>query len=319
MRALLKNKLEKKLLKHREVVVRDIDGDIVEGVVHDLRSNNGVDEVTIMYRGDWNKRLDFNIDEIEVIESSNYPYYSMKHKIELRERHKPMIGFRYCKEEIQELKGKYVSVNYDGKKLEGEVIGVSYVDPNTAGITIKSIINNEIKYIKTYRLRELVVVGSTYNEYLGFKEIQSLDNKLHKITDDCYSKGSSEEPEVSYVSPRDLLEEYFEAMIDKHNKLKVSLAKFDYDWRKDVRENKNSYRVDGDWTSESEEVYNKDLIQAGECNLFYQLRKELIEDIILKVQEVSWKDYGMSQLEGEINALNYICQSEYIYEKISSW
>lgn len=318
MKALLKNKLEERLLKHREVILKSIDGNIIEGVVHDLRTINGVDMITIMDRGDWDKRLEFNANQISIIETSNYPYYSMKHKLELRDKHKPLIEFRYNKDELSKLRSKYISVNYDGKKLEGEVIGVNYVDPYKAGITIKSIINNEVKYIKTYRLRELLIIGSTYDEYLGFKVIQNLDSKLHKITDDCYSKGSPEEPEVSYVSPRDLLEEYFEVRIDMHNKIKVSLAKFNYDWREDVRENKDSYKINGEWTSKSEENYNRDLVQAGECNLFYQLRKELIEDIILKVQEVSWKDYGVSQLEGENNALNYIYQSDYIYEKANS-
>lgn len=294
-------------LHNKEVEIRMSDGSVIEGVARDLVENEGF---MLAINGDWENRKFINIDEIEDINASIYPYYSFKHKRNLREQKKPRFEFRFNNKELSDLVGKYVSVNYDGKVIEGKVIDCKFNNQGSNKITVERV-SGEIKTIDDYRLRNLDITGSSYSEHQGFKRLRDLEEELFILYEDNYSCDCSDGPENKVIEPDHLLEKYFEAKLRVIEGYKdVDFDEFNYNWIQETVERRNEYPNENG----IDNSFYKDVKKARDLNNYYKLKKSFIDNIFEKVSEIDWSTYCKGQKEGEIYALNYIYESGIVTE-----
>lgn len=294
-------------LVDREADIKLLSKEKLSGVIKGVDRDDEGDLIITITNGDWNNRIKIKLNEIYSMEVSVHPYYSMEHKTALRQIKKPRKEFRYSLDELEQLRNKFVSVNYDGKKIEGQLTKIDFKDKNNAGLTINSD-NDEVKFIETYRLRELNVIGDSPIEYKRFKRIRKFENDI--LNELNYYKNFESELKDSQVNASLLLEKYFEAIIDYHSGEKVNLADYDYDWVNEIEEIK---KQSNDWDEVNQEKYEKNLIKAQKMNQFYNERKKFIREVVKKAENINWAEYGISQRKGEMNALKYVYESDVIY------
>lgn len=264
---------------------------------------------------------EINMDSVSEFEASKNAYYSEEYKKELRENKKAQKRFKYSKEKLSKFEGKFVKVQYDNKEFDGQVIGTLYSHENDSELIIQNQ-DGEIKHIKNYQMQSIDFTGTTQMEHETQKRLLKIENELLGNYED-FNWGSSMAPETSEVDPDTQLNEYFQARIKKHEGKKVDLDEFDFDWVKEVENNRDAYldeeeyynptmggRQYEEWSSNSENVFHDDIRVAEETNKFFEGKKEYIESMVEKVQTIDWTEYGMTQKEGEIEALNYLWDSD---------
>lgn len=155
--------------------------------------------------------------------------------------------------------------------------------------------------------------NSKENEKLHYDE-------AHKIRVDAFEKFNDYVGEVPDVpegldSPDELLIKYISERIKAHagEDNKLEFIEKNMDWVEKVEENEDSYGDPGSLDF-AEEDYQEDLSRAEEVNEYIESRKEQIDYVFKKVQEVDWTKYGMTQKQGEIKALRVIDEGESIFE-----
>lgn len=293
---------------NKEIDIKLTTGEKLSGVVKEVGIDNDGDFVVRITNGDWNKRITIRFNRIKSMNVSLYPYYSLEHKTYLRQNKIPRQEFRYSVQQLNDLSNKFVSINYDGKQIEGQVFKVNYKNENMSTISIL-LKTGEVKAIETYRLRELEVTGNTQIEHNRFKRIMKFENDVLKELN--YYNDFASEPDSSEVDVALLLEKYFEAIIDYHNGKEITLSDYDYDWIKELEIRKaNSVN----WSEQDEEVYQSELVIAEKANSFYNRRKEFIRNVVKKAESIKWINYGVNQKQGEIDALKYLYESDVIYK-----
>lgn len=286
-------------LTNKEIEAVMMNGDVIEGIIIEKNGDN----LVVAVNGDRNNRMLININNTLNVNISEYPYYSFRHKRILREQKRPRFEFRFTKEELNELVGKYVSINYDGKVIEGEVVKYIFREgkrPNE--IIVKS--KNEKKSIHDYRIRKIEITGENLAQHEGFKKMRSLEEELFELSQDKFNDYDYEDLDYRGVEPNQLLEEYFYTKMRGLKDKSVDLSKFDYNWVQEVV----NYHKDKSNGKADEHVLNE-IKKARNVNNYYNQRKEFIDLIFEKVRSVDWKSYCKNQLEAEIEALEYIYES----------
>lgn len=287
-------------LINKEVKVTMKDGKVIEGIVRDVPSK---EEIVLARNGDWDNRVSIYNNEVKKIDSSSHPYYSNSHKIDLREQKKPRFEFRFNERELYNLVGKYASINYDGKLIEGKIIDCIFRGYNYNEVVIESL-SGEIKSIHDYRLRDLEITGSSLPEHQGFKQMRKIEEELFIMLED-FNKECPEGPDCKVIEPDYLLERYFEARLKVTEGFNVDLNEFNYSWIQETADRRSEY-PNGNSIDKS---FYKDVKKSRDLNDYYNFKKSFIDIIFCKISDVDWSTYGKNQTKGEIDALNYIYES----------
>lgn len=289
-----------KLLEDKEITIIMKDNRVIEGIVHDVINEN---KIVISKNGNWKDRETVDLTEAKGYEVSEYPYYSLQHKTTLRECKQPRFEFRFSREDLDKLFGKYATINYDGKIIEGEITGYRFKKNGPNEISIKS--QDEVKVIEDYRLRTIEITGSTKFEHEQLQELRELEEELFLLSEDKFK--------VEYVDfacreedPDVLLDKYFLARIEKLKGSNLDLENFEYNWVQEVVKQKEKFANDGD-------DFYEEVKKARDLTEYYEIRKDFIDEIFIRVKQVNWLKYT-NQTIGEIKALEYIYDSGLINE-----
>lgn len=291
-----------------------------EGVVRNVNWEDKT--LSVRDEDDFNNVREINMDEVSEFEASKNAYYSEGYKRELRENKKAQKQFRYSKEKLSKFEGQFVRVKYDNQEFDGQVIGTLYHHEHDNELIIQNH-DGEIKHIKNYKIQDVDVTGATQMEHETQKKLFEIEDELLDDYND-FNWGDSRVPLTSDVDPVTQAEKYFQARIKKHSGEDINLDKYDFDWVDEVEDNKDAYRDSSryyhhptmgggqydEWSSNSEDSFSDDIRIAEGTNEFFEGRKEYIEAMVKKVQMVDWSEYGMTQKEGEIEALNYLSDSD---------
>ena len=154
------------------------------------------------------------------------------------------------------------------------------------------------------------IPSESENEFVE-KTNSELYDKAIVLSDSYADEGSPDIPYGAETNPIAFANEYFDDKIKAHSGEEVDLKKYDSkDWADEIEENKedmfssNQYGGSaGNWSSSSEEVYNDSLRAAEETNAFYEGRRETVNEIFESVKSVDWTKGGVSQKQGELDAL----------------
>lgn len=288
-------------LHNKAVEITMKDGGLIEGIVRETSKDK---EIILAKDGNWDDRENVSIKDIEDINASEYPYYSLSYKRRLREQKKPRFEFRFSKEELSYFVGKYVSVNYDGKVIEGKVNDCKFIKSGENEIIIEAP-PGEIKTIHDYRLRSIEITGLNYAESQGFQKIRDLEEELFIILEEEYTGGCPEGPDCKVNEPDALLEKYFESKLRIFKGEKVDLSGFNYNWIKEIVDQRDNYKNG----SKVNDIFLEEVNRARDLNMYYDLRKTFIDVVFNKVRDVDWASYSINQSKGEIKALEYIYDS----------
>lgn len=288
-------------LRDKEVDLILHNGTKIFGIVRETKENG---DLILAINGDWDKKECIVKSTIKSINASEYPYYSLSHKRCLREQKKPRIEFRFNQDELSALVGKYASVNYDGKIIEGKIIYCVINENGPKKIVIKSS-SGEEKSISDYRLRTLNITGETYTEHKGFERIMDLEEELFVLKQDKYYCELPDAPFFLIKDPESLIETYFEARVRILKGHTADLADFNYNWIQETIEQRSKYSKDFG----ADQDFYEDAKKARDLNKYYACRKLFVDTIFDKVNEVNWLTYCKSQKDGEIEALSYIYES----------
>ena len=303
-----------------EVEVTLKDGTKLNGIL----SNNKKDSISLRLGGNKNKEV--KLSDVQNMKSlSEYKYFSKEYKEELRRNNKARPEFRYAKEDLDNYKNTFISVEYDDKSFDGEVIDTHYEGDHNSGLIIQSE-NGEVKHIKNYRLTSVEHTGDNLREHKQTKRLKELEDF---VSDELFVNidsvpGNSDNDYLE--NPRKVIDDYFKAVIMKEKGLDVDLTKAGvHDWIGDVDDAKDNGAYDDasryyhdrergggqytEWSERSEEAYNDDLDAAEENEIFCEDRKELINDMVKEVKAIDWTPYYDTQKEGEIEALEYLYDS----------
>lgn len=152
------------------------------------------------------------------------------------------------------------------------------------------------------------------------------DNKVDEFADKASQASFQHDdcsPETSDYSLDTVVENYFDAVIDKHSGFDVDLAKYEHDWEEELDDNMDAYEYDEDpydyewgggqragWTEESQEDFDYDMRKAEENNANFEDYKDFIHNAVKEVQQIDWTQYGISQKDGEIEALTRLRDSD---------
>lgn len=289
-------------LRDKEVELFLHDKTVISGVVRETKDNG---DLILARDGDWESKETVLMSTVKRVNVSEFPYYSLSHKRSLREQKKPRPEFRFNKKELAEMVGKYSSINYDGKIIEGKIISCVMNENGPKLIVIKAE-NGEIKSIEDYRLRTLAITGDTYTQHKGFERIMDLEEELFVLQqEEDYYCEFPDFPLFIIKDPESLVESYFEARVRALEGHPVDLADFDYNWIQEVIEQKNKYSKERG----IDQDFYEDAKKARDLNKYYACRKLLVDKIFEKVSEVDWSTYCKNQRKGEIEALSYIYES----------
>lgn len=294
-----KVKLDEGLINKETIITLKEKEGLIDGVIRKIEGKN----IVVSKYGNWDKKEIYHIDEIDKIKVSEFPYYSLEHKRTLRLQEIPRHTFRYTHCELRDLLGKYAFVNYDGKIIDGKIVNISFKDRDGTHntITVRPIgSTNEDKTIEDFRLRELEITGDTEGKHLMKHEFNRIEMELYTKSENEYSHCHLDMDLESDVDPDNLLEKLFEAKINGLKGEFFAPEKFVYSWTQEVLEKENELT--------SEELAKKISI-ARNNNEYYECKQEFLEEIFKYVSKVNWSAFGISQLEGEIKALEHIYDS----------
>lgn len=286
---LRKETMDNSSLKGKEVYIKENNGDVIEGFVQKVEE----EYLIVAKNGDWDTRETVRFEVINVLDMSEFPYYSESHKRRLRELKKPALEYRFTLSQLNEFLGKYVSINSDGELISGQV---SEFYQNKKGYTITiTCLNKEIAKVEDYTIRSIEITGNNCNEHKMLERLFELEEEL-LIDLEKHGKKSPEGSEYNTQDPDELIEKYFEF------KLGTSSENLDYDWKQSVLESKEKLKADN-------ASFLEEFRKANEMNAYYQSRKCFINNLFEKTNDVNWTSYGLKQEEGINKALNYLYES----------
>lgn len=284
-------------LQDKEVSIELTNGELIEGVVKEVCKN----VISISKSGNWQSKIEIDIENIEKLSSSEHPYYSHKYKISLREEKRPRSRFRYSRNELKDLIGKYVLINYDGKFFDGKVIETIYKrDEKKCNVIVVESLDGEIKEIDDYRLRDLEVTGSSLKVHQGVLAIKSFESDLHIELENNFSGGDLDALTNKKVEPDELIEKYFQYKIDTLKGMNIIFYEVDYNWVNEILPETASSNGKA-----SKPLYN-DVKKARAVNKYYDERKKFVDFIVRKAQLVDWTAYHKKQSDGVIEVLEYV-------------
>jgi len=306
------------MMSSKEVQVVLKTGEIIEGIA----GNNKDKKESFILRADgsWRVSKEIKLDDIaELKQVSNKLYFSEEYEKELRRAGKARPEFRYSEKGMTEFKNKFIDVEYDGKTFDGQVIDVHYNGPHDSGLIIKSVEDDSIKHIKTYRLTNLEITSDNLVDHKSYQAMKRLAQEFD-VNDFSYIGQPQDSDFVDFTPPRQKIDQYFDAVISKHKGKDIDLNNYNYDWAEEVYDNKDNYRDnsmhqydygygDGqydEWSENSNEWYEEDIGRAQDLNAFYDERKEFINHMTKEVIKTDWTEYYATQKEGEINMLEYL-------------
>lgn len=308
--------LDKMHLSDVDVVLKD--GTKLTGILTD----NNKDSIKLRFGG--NKHKDVKLEDIHNVKPlSEHKYFSKEYRDELRQDNRARPEFRYSKDDLDNYKNKFVSVEYDDKKFDGEVIDTHYEGDHNSGLIIQSE-NGEVKHIKNYRLSNLEHTGDTLKEHKQIKKLKEFEGFIENNLLEDYDSEPGHSDTADFENPSTFINNYFQAIIDKEKGLDVDVKKTDkHSFQDDLDRDSGAYddsskyyhdreRGGGqyaEWTENSEQWYEEDVKAAEENEIFVEDRKELIDEMVKKVKETDWTSYYDTQEEGEINALEYLYDS----------
>lgn len=267
--------------------------------------------ITVRNKDDIKDEREINLNSVSDFESSRNNYFSKEYKQELRDQNKPQDKFRFSEEKLKQTEGKYVVVDYDGKRFDGKVIDSNYIDRNNSGLIIENE-NGEVKHIKNYRMQDLDTTGETLEDHKYRLEVNKIHDEFEKNSSD-YDAGDPEALEEAEQNPQEQVDNYIEASIRKNSGENVDLSKYNYDWTEEVERNQEDYTdvdyggyadTSGPNESFSEERFEEALSQSEEVNEYYDLKKDQVNDVFDSVRKVDWRKHGYkTQVEGENQAM----------------
>lgn len=294
-----KVELNNDLVNRETVITLKEKTGLIDGVIRKVED----ERIIISKCGEWDKKWTLEIENIEKIKVSEFPYYSLEHKRTLRLQEIPRHNFRYSNEKLRELLGKYAFINYDGKVINGKIINISFKDRegtyNT--ITVRPIDSEEgDKVIEDYRLRTLEITGTSEGEHLMRQELSRIESELYTKSEDSYSDCFLDADLESEVNPEDLLEKLFAKRIEGLKGNEFDNEMFMYSWTQEVLENESKL--------DNKEIAKKISI-ARKTNAYYECKQEFLDYIFKYISEINWTKFGVPQIEGEIKALEHIYDS----------
>ena len=307
---LLTNKFfsENEAILNKEISLNTKDGKFIEGVIREKNS----DVFILSENGNWDRKTPININNVKDIEISKHPYFSLEHYRDLRIEKKPRPEFRFSKEDLEKLVGKYAILNYDGKIIDGKIVRIEYrrdciSEKNKHNsIFIKSIKDRELKEIKDYRIREIEITGENLDSHLAFQSLRVIESNIYvKIDNMSIPLYVDLDLTFTDTDPSQLLEDYFEEKMDGIKGSEFIGDKFKHSWTQEVLR-KYSH-------GDSKINLEKDIKSAREVNEYYERKLELIDDIFEEMTKVDWTRFGKKQSDGEIYALEYIYNSGILF------
>lgn len=299
--------LKSENIENKEVTIIMENNERVEGVVV------GSDKkryLTIAENGNWDKILEIDLKEVRRFVASEFDYYDFQHKTFLRESKIPQFQFRFSKDELNELLNSYLSINYDGKLIEGKLKKYFFSRNNEGSKNAVLVIENEFetKEIQDYRLRSLSVIGKTELEHGQFLKFYEVESELRMEFEEKYDLKF-----VDFSSrledPDSLLDEYFSKAIElKENEDQsvgalMNLEKYNYNWISEVvREKKGKPNFD----------FSEELHKSKKLTEYYNARKTFILYMLEYVSKIDWVPLFGNQKKGEIEALNHLYEANLI-------
>lgn len=165
-----------------------------------------------------------------------------------------------------------------------------------------------------------VEVQQTPEQKIAFdKKLNEFEEKMSAISysaEDC-------SPETSDHSLDSVVENYFLAVVENHPCDEADLSKYEHDWVEELEDNKDAYERDDDyydyengggqqagWTEESQEDFDADMDKAEENNDNFEDYKIFINQVVEEAKSIDWTKYGKSQVDGEIEAIDKIRNSD---------
>lgn len=283
-------------LEGKDVRIAGVTIGVIDGPVYGVHQENGK-RILRMGTAEGVQEVDLD-DGVQFISASKLDYYDKEYRDAMKDIKRPLYQFRYSKEGIKNLEGKYVAVDYDGKSIEGKIVDTEYNDEHDTGLTIETE-NGEQKHIKSYSM--------TYMEHLGDNEQEyKLTKQTHKIASDIAeyykNRGAPEMPEYfdDDVVIDDSIDDYFESVIrNKETGEPISTEYEDIDWDDELGYTRN---MGGEPYEDI--VYRRNKIEQAQE--YYDDRIESIDDVVYMVEQVDWTKYGVSQKDGEVQALRFI-------------
>lgn len=318
-----KEKMTKMYLK--EINLKLKSGEEINGILSEPNIKN--DKITVRLNGQSKKEVQIDMADLENIEQvSEYSYFSSNYQEDLRDNKKARPEFRFSKAELNDYEDTFVTLKYDNKELNGEVISTFYDgDVHNSGLIILSE-DGSTKHIKTYRLESLEKTGLTQQEHNQYKKLRDFEDEIAENLFEHFNYDSEPKSSESadFKDPAEVIDEYFQAHIDKEKGLEVDLTKAGiYDFQADVDKHSGAYddssrfyydreRGGGqyaEWTENSEELYQEDLDAAEDNETFVEDRKELVDNIVKEVKKTDWTPYYDTQEEGIVAALTHLKDS----------
>lgn len=283
-------------LEGKDVRVAGVTIGVIDGPVYGVHQENGK-RILRMETVEGVQEVDLD-DGVQFINASKLNYYDEEYMDAMRDIKRPLYQFRYSKEGIKDLEGKYVAVKYDGKTIYGKIVDTEYNDEHDTGLTIKTE-SGEQKHIKSYSMTFMEDLGDNEQEY-------KLTKQTHKIASDIakyyIDRGAPEMPDYfdDAVVVDDSIEDYIESVIrNKETGERIATQYADIDWDDEL----NYTRSIGRDYYEEIAFMEKEIKQVQE---YYDDRIESIDDVVYMVEQVDWTKYGVSQKDGEVQALKYI-------------
>lgn len=143
-------------------------------------------------------------------------------------------SFEFSSQELDDMKGKYANVNYDGKSFSGEVIGTYYAGDGSHnnGVIIQGS-DGTVKHIKAHRMHKLEIVGddtetSQRDVISEARELlNTIDTRIKKVREPKLSRGpGSIKSDYDLDTLIELHSQY--VTTDEHDPVKNVQSMFDY-------------------------------------------------------------------------------------------
>lgn len=155
---------------------------------------------------------------------------------------------------------------------------------------------------------------------ISVQQAKALNQNIKAFAKDMYiytDYYDDVQPEGAEISANQAGADYFDYVMDRHQ---GRARKFTMpSWSSEVEENKDSYERDPnyydrelgggqypEWTSDSQEDYDRDLAAAEEAEASFDMYRENIEEMSKAVKKIDWARHGVEQEDGEVAALEYM-------------
>lgn len=145
-------------------------------------------------------------------------------------------------------------------------------------------------------------------------------NKLTEHSDYYANDGSTDVPYGADTDPIEFANEYFQARIKKeYDGEDINLRKYDNSdvWVEEIEEKRDDIFPSGQyggsagyWDSSSKDSFNEAINEAEEVGVFYEGRKQVVEEAFEEVKKIDWTKTGKTQEQGERYALQELLDND---------